>query len=215
MSSRLIVALAAFSMVTSGPLVCAQAPAAGASVALAAPTKQGGLPVMDAFAARASAREWASRPLAPQDLSDLLWAANGVNRPDGRRTAASATNAQDVDVFVLDASGAYVYDASGHALRRVADGDRRAEIAGPQAAAPVQLVLVSDLSRFRAGSPEQRAEWGALDSGIVAQNVMLFCAGRGLATRPRASFDRQALARVLQLKESQRAFLSLPVGHRP
>jgi hypothetical protein len=213
MSKRLIVALAVVILGTIGPPAFAQAPANGASIVLPAPAKKGGMPVMEALAARASAHEWASTPLAPQDLSDLLWAANGVNRPDGRRTAASAMNAQDVDVFVFDAGGVYVYDAPAHALRRVAEGDHRAEIVGTQATAPVNLMLVSDVSAFRAGTPELRAEWAALDAGIVSQNVMIFCAARGLATRPRATFNREALARVLKLTDSQRAFLNLPVGY--
>ncbi|HSL22956.1 MAG TPA: SagB/ThcOx family dehydrogenase [Vicinamibacterales bacterium] len=190
--------------------VMAQAAAEG-TIKLIEPAKKGGLTVMEAFSARASVRSWSIRDLSMRDLSDLLWAANGVNRPDGKRTAASAINAQDVDLYVVMKGGAYQYDAANHALTLVASGDHRSELGVPEA--PVHLFLVSDGARFSRGAPEQKHEWGAIDSGIVSQNVGLFCAGRGLATRPRASFDRDKLRSLLKLKGPQHAFLNHPVGY--
>ena len=181
------------------------------SVKLAEPAKKGGLTMMEALAARASVRAWADREISAQDLSDLLWAANGINRPDKKRTAASAMNAQDVDVYVLTKTGAYLYDAANHALTLVAAGDHRAEVGVP--AAPVHLFLISEGARFQSGAAERKREWGAIDSGIVSQNIALFCAARGLATRPRASFDAAKLTALLKLKDSQHAFLNHPVGY--
>jgi SagB-type dehydrogenase family enzyme len=198
-------------LIACPPIARAQAPAVE-DIKLAEPAKKGGLTMMEALSVRASVREWSDRELNAQDLSDLLWAANGINRTDKKRTAASAMNAQDVDVYVLMKTGAYVYDAANHALTLVAAGDHRASVGVP-AGPPVHLFLVSDGSKFRSGPPERRLEWGALDTGIVSQNIALFCAARGLATRPRASFDAEKLKTVLKLKDGQHAFLNHPVGY--
>ncbi len=196
------------------------------TIALPEPVRKGGLTVMEALSLRASVREWSDRELTPQEISELLWSANGINRPEiKKRTAASALNAQDVDLYVFLKEGVYRYEPVRHALEPVAAGDHRKEIppAGPRPAAdgkvpplpPVHLLLISDLSRFSAGTPEQRREWAALDAGIVSQNIALFCAARGLGTRPRASIDKERMKSLLRLKETQVAFLEHPVGYPP
>jgi nitroreductase len=214
------------------------------TIKLNEPNKKRGLPIMEAFSVRASIREWSERELSAQDLSDLLWAANGINRPDiKKKTAPSAMNAQDVDIYVFRKDGVYLYDASVHSLVPVIAGDQRSQIAmapgggpaGPGApapapkpqaegapapkpggtppAAPIQLLLVSDNSRFRAGTPGLKFEWGAIDTGIVSQNISLFCAGTGLGTRPRASIANDRLKTLLKLKEGQFPLLEHPVGY--
>jgi nitroreductase len=176
------------------------------------PDKTRGLPVMQALDQRASVRDWSSKPLSLQDLSDVLWAANGVNRDDGRRTAASAMNAQDVDVYVLMQDGAWLYNAAKHILEPVAAGDFR-ELAG-KTDAPVTLVLVSDISRFKRGEDSLKLSWAALDAGIVSQNIALCCSGLGLKTRPRASFPgMDKLRAALKLSSTQVIFLNHPVGY--
>jgi nitroreductase len=208
-------------------------------IKLAEPNKKGGLPVMEALSIRASVGSWSDKELSSQDLSDLLWAANGINRPDiKKRTASSAMNAQDVDIYVFMKSGVYVYDAASHALNPVVSGDHRTEIGmspggarpggppGPPPAgasgrgpgaqgspAPINLVLISDLSRFGAGTPELKYEWGAIDTGLVSQNIALFCAAKGLGTRPRASVSKDNLRKLLKLKDTQHPFLEHPVGY--
>ena len=176
-----------------------------------------GVNVMKAFSDRHSDREFSTRKLSLQDLSDLLWAANGVNRPeDGKRTAPSALNKQDVDIYVFLAKGVYLYDASKHVLKLVAEGDHRAVVAGRQdfvKQAPVSLVYVSDLSRFGMGQDEQVKLMGAMDAGIVSQNVNLFCAGVGLSTVPRASMDQEALRKLLKLSDTQVPMMNNPVGY--
>ncbi len=191
-----------------------------------------GLPLMEALSVRASAREWSDRDLSLQDLSDLLWAANGINRPDERRyTASSAQNAHDVDVFVFMKDGAYRYDADNHALEPVLKGDFRSQIMmmppprPPDASVPtpppppapsnppIQLILVSDVSRFKFGPRDLKPEWGAIDAGIVSQNISLFCAATGIKTRPRASMDKAKLADLLELSDTQNVFLNHPIGY--
>lgn len=176
-----------------------------------------GLPVMQAFQQRASVTAFSSAALSIQDLSDLLWAANGINRPDEKkRTAPSARNCQDVDVYVCMEAGMYLYDAVSHSLKPIAAGDYRHLVAGRQAAmanAPVFLILVSDISRFGGGEESANLRWAAMDSGIVSQNIAVACAGLGLVTRPRASMDTATLKDVMKLNESQHLMLNNPVGY--
>jgi nitroreductase len=173
--------------------------------------------LMEALSKRASVREYGSKKLSEQDLSDLLWAANGINRPDeGKRTAPSARNAQDIDIYVLTAEGAYLYDARKNLLAPVAAGDFRARIAPQQpfvAAAPVSLILVSDLSKLPGDDEAAKAGMAATDAGIVSQNISLFCASAGMATVVRAMIDTEKMGPVLKLKNTQRIFLNHPVGY--
>lgn len=182
-------------------------------VELLKPDKSKGKSVMQALSERASVRTWSEQPLSLQDLSDLLWAANGINRPDeGKRTASSAMNAQDIDVYVFREDGVYLYEATKHNLNPVIAGDYRS-LTG-KTDAPVTLVLISDISRFRAGDDVLKLGWANIDCGIVSQNISLFCAATGLKTRPRASFPgADKIKDVLKLKDSQHILLNHPVGY--
>lgn len=192
-------------------LICIQAQEL-APMKLNDPDKTRGLPVMQALSVRASVREWSDQKLSLQDLSDLLWAANGVNRPDERkRTAPSAQNAQDCDIYVFLQEGIYLYDAFQRMLNPIRAGDHR-ELIG-RTTAPVILVLVSDISRFRAGEDSLRLTWAAMDAGIVSQNISVFCAATELKTRPRAGFNKEKLREILALKDSQYLMLNHPVGY--
>jgi SagB-type dehydrogenase family enzyme len=181
------------------------------------PDKTRGLAVMQAFSNRASANAWSTEKIKLQDLSDLLWAADGINRPDiKKRTAPSAMNSQDVDIYVFLPEGVYLYDAAGSKLDPVAAGDQRALTAGAQAdvaKAPVILVLVSDISKFTRGEESNKLTMAALDAGMVSQNISLFCAGTGLVTRPRATMDQVKIREVLKLKDSQRPLINNPVSY--
>ena len=171
--------------------------------------------VMKALSERHSTREFAQKALSLADLSDLLWAANGINRKDsGKRTAPSALNKQDVDVYVVLPEGSYLYDAKSHVLNLVAEGDHRDAVAGGQAfvkSAPVSLVLISDLSRFGDAKNERTRLMGAVDAGIVSQNISIFCSAAKLATVPRASMDSEQLKKVLKLKDNQIPMMNHPV----
>lgn len=171
---------------------------------------------MTVFNDRKSDREFATTPIKEQDLSDLLWAANGINRPDGKRTAPSAMNRQEVDIYVILPEGAYHYDAAKHQLTLIAEGDHRAAVAASQEfakTAPLCLVLASDLARLGDASSEQVKLMGAVDAGIVNQNINLACTALGLVTVPRATMDHATLKQVLKLSDSQLLLMNNPVGY--
>jgi nitroreductase len=185
-------------------------------VTLPAPQTDGGKPLMQALKARQSTREFDSRKLAPQVLSNLLWAAWGVNRPDGRRTAPSASNKQELDVYVVMQEGAYLYDAKGHVLTPAAPGDLRA-LTGTQpfpATAALNLVYVADFAKAGrpATDPQQAMNVGA-DAGFIAENAYLFCASEGLATVVRASVDKTSLGKALKLRDTQVIVLAQSIGY--
>ncbi|MCL1937958.1 MAG: SagB/ThcOx family dehydrogenase [Candidatus Azobacteroides sp.] len=186
------------------------------TIKLNEPSKERGSNIMEALANRHSTREFSPEKLNLQDLSDLLWAADGVNRPDGRRTAATARNNQDIDVYVIMEEGAYLYDAKVHELQPVAEGDYRNLIADTQASiqeAPVCLLIVSDLSRFTGANEDVQKQWGAIDAGIVSQNIMLFASACGFVTVPRAYMKKDELKEVLHLSDTQVPMLNNPVGY--
>jgi len=188
------------------------------NITLNPPDTTRGLPFMTALAHRASVREFDTTDLKLQDLSDLLWAANGINRPaEGKRTAPSAQNGQDIDVYVFMKSGVYIYDAKKHILESIVEGDHRNSISGRPGGvetAPVICVLVSDISRFRFGEDTLRVVWAAEDAGIVSQNISIFCASIGLSTRPRAGMNQQKLRELLKLKDTQHLMLNSPVSYK-
>lgn len=181
------------------------------------PGDERGVTVMQALLLRASASEFNEADLELGDLSDLLWAANGINRPDeGKRTAPSAMNAQDIDLYIIMEKAIYLYGAKQHTLVRIADGDFRKVVSGQQefvSKAPIICVLVSDISRFRSGEESAKLTWAAMDSGIVSQNISLFCASVGLKTRPRVSMDKDKLRELLKLKDTQLLMLNHPVSY--
>ncbi len=183
-------------------------------IALPAPEKTGGLPLMEAIAKRCSMREFAKRELPLQMLSDLLWAANGINRPDGGHTAPSAMHAYEIDVYVALPSGAYLYDAEQNALRLVAGGDIR-RVTGYQDfvdEAPLDLVYIADHRRMMLVPVASRESFASVAAGAIAQNVYLFAASCGLATVIRAWIDREAIADALGLSHDQQVLLSQTVG---
>lgn len=183
-------------------------------VQLPAPRTEGGKPLMDVLKSRQSARVFSPDALPQQVLSNLLWAAFGVNRPDGRRTAPSARNWQEIDIYVVLPEGAYLYDAKSHALKPVVAGDHRA-VTGTQAyvaTAPVNLVYVADYARTGQAPPEERELFPPADAGFVAENAYLFCASEGLAVVVRGLIDRTALAKVLNLRADQKIILAQTIG---
>lgn len=184
-------------------------------IKLPEPNTDRGTNVMKALKDRKSDRTCNGKKLSLNDLSDLVWAANGVNRPaDGKRTAPSALNKQDIDVYVITAKGAYKYIAAKHTLQLVAEGDHRNAVAGGQDFVnkfPVSLVMVSDLSKF--GSSDRAKLTGAIDAGIVSQNVCIFCSSVGLKTVPRMSMNNEELTKILKLNENQLPLMNNPVGY--
>ena len=187
------------------------------SIVLNPPSKDRGKTVIDAMWNRASPREFDTKKISHRDLSDLLWAANGINRPeDGKRTAPSAMNAQDVDVFVFNETGVYIYNAQKNSLDLVVKGDHRKIFSGPQddSYPPLLLLLVSDISRFRVGDDALKLEWAAIDTGIVAQNILLFCTSIDMVGRPRAFMNKESIKELLSLNEKQYPILNIPVAYK-
>lgn len=182
---------------------------------LPAPRKSGGIPVMEALARRSTSRAFDSRDLSPQQLSGLLWASFGVNRPDGKRTAPSSNNKQATDIYVLLKTGAYTYDASANKLKNILAEDVRI-LGGTQSFAtnaPITLLFVADFARMAAESEETKKNTANINVGYISENAYLFCASEGLATGARASFDRAKLSSKLQLRPDQYIVLAQSVGY--
>lgn len=186
------------------------------TIKLNAPDKERGAAFMKTLSQRQSVRAFSSKELSLQDLSDLIWAANGINRPEsGKRTAPSAMNKQEIEVYAVFATGTYLYDAKAHVLNPVYKGDLREAIADRQAAvkqAPVILLLVANMDKV--GKSEERFRiMSAADAGIVSQNINLFCAAVGLVTVPRAYMNVEVLKQALNLNDKQIPILNNPVGY--
>lgn len=193
-------------------------PASGESLTMMAlPPAQttGGLPLMEALRQRHSAREFRPDALTPQQLSDLLWAACGLNRDAlGGRTAPSAMNAQEVDLYVALPQGLYRYEPKAHALQLVVAQDVR-RVTGYQDfvdTAPLDLIFVAEHSRMKMVPAAMRESYASVAAGAMAQNIYLYCASVGLSTVVRAWFDRQALTQAMGLTPDQQLLLTQTVG---
>jgi SagB-type dehydrogenase family enzyme len=205
-----------FRLVLAAICLSAIAPAQALKpIELSPPQTEGGRPPMQVLKDRKSIREFGSAALSPQTLSNLLWAAFGINRADGRRTAPSAMNWQEVSIYVTTPAGVYLYDAKTNILEPVLAGDFRAAT-GTQPFvkdAAVNLVYVADLSKTGGAASSEAEMYTAADVGFIAQNVYLYCASEGLATVVRGSVDRPALAKTLNLQANQKIILAQSVGY--
>ncbi|MCQ2286051.1 MAG: SagB/ThcOx family dehydrogenase [Bacteroidales bacterium] len=179
---------------------------------LPAPQTTGGMPLMDALNARKTDRSYSSKPLSEQMLSNLLWAASGVNRPDGRMTAPTARNSQQIDIYVYTDKNVYLYLPKENKLQHKVQGDYRQDVAMQSFAfeAPVILVYVVNYDKMTAYDEAGKTFYGATDCGNVAQNVYLFCAANGLSTVELGSIHRDKIKELL--KFNGRAQLGQPVA---
>ena len=186
------------------------------SIQLLKPQMDGGRPLMQVLKDRRSSRAFSSEKLPLQVLSNMLWAAFGVNRPDsGKRTAPSAKNRQEIDIYVATADGLYLYNAKAHKLELILAKDIRA-MAGVQefvGKAPVNLIYVADFTRMGERPEDEKVFYSAANTGFISQNVYLYCASEGLATVVRGWVDRPALAKVIGLRPDQRITLAQTVGY--
>jgi nitroreductase len=189
-------------------------------VKLNSPRLDRGTPVMQALKDRKSEREFSDRKLSLPHLSELLWAANGVNREDGRRTAPSAQNKHVVDVYVVLQEGVYLYDPAGHQLLPLVEGDFR-KLTGMQDYvfnAPVNLVYVADLDKLkdsRMPAPtDEKMKWAYIEAGHKAENVYIYCASEGLGARTRMLIDKEKLGIVMKLRPEQTVVLAQTAGYR-
>jgi nitroreductase len=185
-------------------------------IPLPKPQTGGGKPLMQALKERQSARAFSTNNLPPQVLANMLWAAWGVNRPDsGLRTAPSASNRQELDVYVATSNGLFLYDAKAHALQPILTNDVRGAT-GMQPfvkEAPVNLIYVADFARAGSGTDEDKLLCAADCTGSISQNVYLFCASEGLTTVVRGMVPKAELAKIMKLRPEQKIILAQTVGY--
>lgn len=180
------------------------------------PDKTGGKPLMQALNERQSSRDFIDKDLTRQQLSDLLWAAYGINRPDaGKHTIPTSRNVQDMEIYVTTKDGAFLYLPKEHALQKVLDNDIR-ELTGKQdfvKVAAVNLVYVSDFSKAGNGSDEVKTMTAATHCGFIGQNIYLYCASEGLISVFRAYIDNAEIAKALNLSETKHVIYCQTVGY--
>jgi len=185
------------------------------SIQLPAPNEQGGKPLMQVLKKRKTSREFSNKSLSFQIIADLLWAAFGVNRPESKgRTAPSAMNCQEIDIYIALETGLYLYNPFKNILELIVPQDIRA-VTGKQGfvkEAPINLIFVADLSRAEKFG-DKKEFYAACDTGFISQNVYLYCASSGLATVVRGWFDEKELSLTMKLKPTQKIILTQTVGY--
>jgi SagB-type dehydrogenase family enzyme len=191
-------------------------------IKLLPPDMKAGKTLMQSLQERKTSRSFSTKKLSIQELSNLLWAACGINRPEsGKHTAPSASNRQDIDVYVAMEEGLYLYNAKARELTPVLPNDlRRNTTAFLQpsrnsvADAALQLIYVADYSKmaFYADDEDKRF-YSAADTGFIAQNVYLYCASAGLASVVRGMVAKDDLAKDMKLRANQKITLAQAVGY--
>jgi hypothetical protein len=197
------------------------------TIVLPQPEKDGGKTVMASLVERKTTRTISSKELPMQVISNLLWAGFGVNRDTSGfgkkgRTAPSASNSQEIDLYVALPKGVYIYEAVNHCLLPVAEGDFRSRSGRRSAVtAPLNIFYIADLSRYdlgpsqpdrEIGDPEVQKSYFYTDTGFIAQNVYLFAASFGLAAWFH-NCDRESIIKEFSLKPTQRVLFAQTVGY--
>ena len=212
--SRSLVAVVASILVLS--LVAPALAEEAKSIQLPAPQTDGGRPLMQVLKDRATMRNYTSDPLPPQELSNLLWAAFGINRPDsGKRTAPTAMDRREIDIYVALQGGLYLWDPKMNVLDLVLAKDIR-EATGMQEFvkdAPVNLVFVADMAKMGERGKQYHELYTWADTGFISENVYLYCASAGLGTVVRGALDRDALAKTMGLRSDQKVIFAQTVGY--
>lgn len=188
--------------------------AAEKTIKLPPPDKAGGKPLMQCLTERKSERKFDSKPLPPQILSDLLYAADGISRPDGRKTVPTARNLQSQEVYAAMADGLYLYHPKTHSLDLVKAGDIR-EKCGMQAihkTAPIVLIYVGDVSKIGKNAAE-KVFYAANHAGYASQNIYLYCTSAGLATVVCGLVNKPELEKAMELPGTKRVQLTQPVAY--
>ncbi len=182
-------------------------------IQLPLPQTRGGMPLYEALYRRSTAREFSSAKLTLQQISDLLWCANGINRTDGKRTAPSARNAQEIDIYVLMSDAAYLYEPIENKLVLVSVKDLRPVTSHSAFAqeAPLMLLFVANYEKMEAFDENAREFYGATDAGYVSQNTYLYCAANGLNTVVMGHIYRDDIQEALKFKG--KAVLAQSVGY--
>jgi len=187
-------------------------------IQLLAPDTSGGMPLMQALKQRSSTKQYTNKAISERQISDLLWAAFGINRPEsGKRTAATAVNCQDIEIYVVFEKGAYLYQADTNRLAPVTNRDLRSLAATQDYArvAPINLVYVSNRAKMPDNFGDKKPIYAAFHTGAISQNVYLYCASAGLGAVVRDSVDRAGLKNALKLSENQFIVMVQSVGYAP
>ncbi len=186
------------------------------SVKLPEPDKTGGKPLMQALNERSSSRDFIDKDLTEKQLSDLLWAAYGINRAEaGKHTTPTSKNKQDIEIYITTKKGVFLYIPEEHSLKQISNEDLR-KVTGKQAfvkEAAVNLIYVSDFDKLGKGDDNTKLMTAATHCGFIGQNVYLYCASEGLITVFRAWIDKNEIREALQLKENQKVIYSQTVGY--
>lgn len=189
------------------------------SIKLAKPNLKKGRPIMEALNLRRTVRDIKEKELSLEHLSEILWAANGVNHPEGMRTAPSACNKKMTEIYAVLPNGIYCYDAPAHELIPVAEGDFR-KLTGVHEfafSAPLNLIFVADFSKMdkmpRLEPEENKLAWAHVEAGHQAQNASIYCSSEGLGATVRIIIPREELSRAMKLKPSELIILALTVGY--
>ncbi|MCB1121823.1 MAG: SagB/ThcOx family dehydrogenase [Verrucomicrobiae bacterium] len=185
------------------------------TIDLPPPHQSGGKPLMEVLKARQSIREFSSAPLPLEVISDLLWSGFGINRPDtDHRTAPSAMNMQEIDIYITTQEGLFLYKPKPHQLQPVVSGDLRNLTTGQLGLqeAPVAMIFVADYRRMTKAKPDDREFYTAIDTGFIVQNIYLYCASAGLATVVH-ELDRSKLLESMKLHPEQKIIIAQAVGY--
>jgi len=186
------------------------------TIILVKPQMDSSRELMQVLNDRKTSRNFSPKKLPIRVLSNILWAACGVNRPrTNGRTAPSANNWQEIDIYVATANGLYLYDAINHRLKMLLNQDIRSFTGNKPyvSEAPVNLIYVADLAKMGNATPDEKDFYSATDTGFIGQNVYLYCASEGLATVVRGNIDREALGKVMKLRDDQRIILTQTIGY--
>lgn len=176
-------------------------------IQLPEPARKGGMPLMEAINNRHSTREFSEATLTEQQLSDMLWAACGYNRPD-KRTVATALNRQEMSAYIVTPEAIYKYEPKENKLIFINDGDHRNVFAMQDFAkkAPLNVALVADMAK------QDKEVFAGMTVGAMSNNIYLWCASEGLNTVVRASFDQEGMKKALKLNENEQVLLVQTVG---
>lgn len=219
MNKYIITALAVLILTASFAAICSKenikTPAGSTgTIKLPPPETTGGMPLMEALSKRHSSRNFTSQNLSEQTLSNIMWAAFGINRKEtGKRTAPTANDTRAVELYAVMESGAYRYNAEEHSLEPVVNRDIRT-LAGKQdfvSTAPLNLIIVADYSKFKSGG--DREIYAGSHAGFIGENVYLYCASAGLGAVIRAYVDKEPLAKELNLDENKAIILAQTIGY--
>lgn len=185
-------------------------------IKLPVPNRTGGKALMQCLNDRQSSRDFTNKAIPLQELSDLLWAANGINREDiGKHTAPTAMNRQNMELYVLLPEGAYFYNDKENSLTLIEKGNNMSK-AGTQdfvSSSMLNIIIVSDMAKLGDGAIERKNIYAGIHAGAIMQNIYLYCASAGLKTVTRASFDQEALASLLKLNTDKQVILAQTVGY--